>query len=357
MLKAKKNLLFFIMFLTVFLMPAKASEIFLDSFVSTNSFIFRWMPVMDTGELKYGSDVFTFRVGEDFIIYNYKEKIPGTKIYRDNGSIKLDNKTSEIILKKTGFSVKPEEPDKTTATRPSGHRIAAVLIDPGHGGRDPGAIGRHQIDGKEYKIDEKDIVLEIALELNKKLASRYRDKKIILTRNSDKYLSLEESVEMANSVKLGPNEAIVFVSIHANASFNTKARGFEVWYLPPDYRRDLIDSDSIDNNKKDLIPILNTMLEEEFTIESILLAQNILDSMDESVGNREYNRGLKEETWFVVRNAKMPSVLIEVGFVSNREEALKLSDRQYLKKISDGIYNGISSFIDSIELINVNGER
>jgi N-acetylmuramoyl-L-alanine amidase len=156
-------------------------------------------------------------------------------------------------------------------------------------------------------------------------------------------------VEMANSMKLAPHEAIIYISVHANASLNSKAKGFEVWYLPSDYRRTLIDQESIGTESEDVIPILNTMLEEEYTTESILLAQRILKGMDEKLGEYTENRGLKEEIWFVVRKAKMPSVLIELGFVTNREEALLLSRKEYLRKLSHAIYNGTSGFIDDFE--------
>jgi len=342
-----------------------AQEIGLDDFITTNSFIYQWSPFLDTGELKYGSDSFRFKVGEGYIVYNYKEKIDGF-ISRKNGSLKLDKKTADIILQKTGFfsgnsASSSEKSSKNSVNnknlQPSGYRVAAIIIDPGHGGKDPGAIGRHDVNGKSFVINEKDVVLDIALELNKKLVSAYKDKKIILSRNNDSYISHEDRVEKGNSFKLDKNEAIIMVSIHANASLNKNAKGFEIWYLPPDYRRELIDAKTVDQKTRDILPILNSMLEEEFTIESMLLAQNILDGLDASLGEKELVRGLKEEIWFVVRNAKMPSVLIEVGFVSNKEEAQKLANKAYLKKITEGIYNGIKEFIDNFETINFAGER
>lgn len=351
-------LIVFLLFILCLNANAASDDISLADFIKQNNFSFRWSPILDTGELKYGDDIFSFKPGEDFIVYNYKEKITGSGIYRDGGIIIIDGKTAETILSKSGFTSSPRPVEKESAdVKPSGHRIAAIIIDPGHGGRDSGAIGRHEIDGNNYTVYEKDVVLDIALELNRRLTSAYRDKKIILTRNNDSYPSLDDRVEKANNVKLGKNEAIVFVSIHANASFNKNAKGFEVWYLPPEYRRDLLDENNADKKTKDILPILNTMLEEEFTIESILLAQNILDGLDKSIGSKDLNRGLKEETWFVVKNAKMPSVLIEVGFVSNKEESVNLSDKNYLKKITEGIYNGIKRFIDNLEMINTGGEN
>ena len=93
-------------------------------------------------------------------------------------------------------------------------------------------------------------------------------------------------------------------------------------------------------------------MKRKYTLESILLARNIISNLEKSTEGKSVNRGLKEETWFVVRNAKMPSVLIEVGFVSNKEEASLLDSEDYLKKLTDGIYNGIDNFIENIENMN-----
>ena len=98
-----------------------------------------------------------------------------------------------------------------------------------------------------------------------------------MTRSNDTFLELEERVDMANSVKLEPHEAIIYISVHINASVNKDASGFEVWYLNPDYRRDVI-QETEDN--KDVLPILNSMLEEEYTTESILIAKFIMDGLE-----------------------------------------------------------------------------
>ena len=179
------------------------------------------------------------------------------------------------------------------------------------------------------------------------LRTAYPDKKILLTRSGDTYPSLEDRVEMANGVPLKKNEAILYISIHANAApFNKKPYGFEVWYLPTDYRRDLIDKNAA---SKEIIHILNSMMEEEFSTESILIAKNISDGLDAQIGKESKNRGLKEKEWFVVRNAKMPSVLIELGFVTNPEEAKRLNTPSYLQKCAQGIYNGLTAFISRFE--------
>ena len=291
----------------------------------------------EQGTLVLGSHRYGFSLPTGWVIYNYREKIPG-RVYRGEGGAVLVSTPAEKRIKETVSTIRSQAPT-----------IAAVLIDPGHGGKDPGAIGKHRIDGKQLRVLEKDVVLEVCLDLYRKLKEQYPGKRIMLTRSGDTFPSLEERVEMANSMELSPHDAIIYISVHANASLNSRAKGFEVWYLPPDYRRTLIDQESIDTESKEVIPILNTMLEEEYTTESILLAQRILKGMDEKLGGITENRGLKEEIWFVVRKAKMPSVLIELGFVTNQEEAVLLTKKQYLQKLSQAIYNGTSSFIDDFE--------
>jgi N-acetylmuramoyl-L-alanine amidase len=171
----------------------------------------------------------------------------------------------------------------------------------------------------------------------------------MLTRSGDSYLQLEDRASQANNIPLGEHEAILFLSIHANASFNTEARGYEVWVLPGEYRRELIDSSVMDEESRSIAPILNVLLEEEYSIESISLARAVLESFDRELAGLSVNRGLREESWFVVRKAKMPSILIELGFVTNPEEARLLAQEAYLQKLAQGIYTGVLRFIHAFE--------
>jgi N-acetylmuramoyl-L-alanine amidase len=227
-------------------------------------------------------------------------------------------------------------------------RIAAIIIDPGHGGKDNGAVATHLIGGKSITIKEKDVTLQVSLKLRDLLKTKYPEKKILMTRDSDTYPTLEDRVAIANSVPLRDNEAIVFISIHANASFNKSARGYEVWYLSPEYRRTLIDKNKT-KESTEVLPILNAMLEEEFTTESILMARSIMNRFDQTIGKLSPPRGIKAEEWFVVRNARMPSVLVELGFVTNPEDAKLFLDPEYLRKLSEALYKGTIDFIGTFE--------
>jgi N-acetylmuramoyl-L-alanine amidase len=227
-------------------------------------------------------------------------------------------------------------------------RIAAVIVDPGHGGKDSGAVGNFTINGKPFRSVEKDITLEVSKMLYTRLTEGYPDKRVLLTRNGDTFPSLAGRVALANSVPLKENEAIVFISIHANSSFNKAARGYEVWYLSPEYRRNVIDT-SKHGESAEVLSILNAMMEEEFTTESIMMAQAILRRYGEAMGKIMPSRGVKAEEWFVVRNARMPSVLVELGFVSNEQDALLMADKEHLQKTAAALYNGIADFITVFE--------
>jgi N-acetylmuramoyl-L-alanine amidase len=235
-----------------------------------------------------------------------------------------------------------------TESDESPYRIGAILVDPGHGGKDPGAMQTFHEDGKTLTVREKDITLSVGKMLYARLKAAYPDKQIILTRDTDKFLSLGERTDIANSVKLKEDEAILYVSVHVNASLDKKASGYEVWYLSPGYRRTVIEKSDA-NNDNVLFPILNGMMEEEYTQESILIAKFIMDGLQAQIGDETKPRGIKAEEWFVVRNANMPSVLIELGFLTNYSEAQNLSNILYLQKASLGIYNGISDFITHFE--------
>jgi N-acetylmuramoyl-L-alanine amidase len=269
-----------------------------------------------------------------------------------NKSIPLDPPTdgsAGLVFSAASCAAIEKAFSEAEAQARSHYSVAAILIDPGHGGKDPGAIGEHVVAGRKIRVVEKEITLAVSLKLYAALKAKYPDKRILITRDDDSYPSLEERVETANSVELAPNEAIVYVSIHANSSFNKNARGFEIWYLNPEYRRTLVDASKPGGPGQEIAPILNAMLEEEFTTESIILARNIMTGLQAEIGSESPNRGIRAEEWFVVRNAHMPSVLVETGFVTNPEEGQLLTKDDYLSRVADGVYNGLVDFVGYFE--------
>ena len=313
-----------------------ANDISLMDSSKKNGITFYWDSLAETGMLEKNGHQLTFRKNEQIVILDSVRMSVTDAPELKNNKIYVSQKfmnDAEILFKE----------DNSTM-----FKVGAILIDAGHGGKDPGALKTYKINGKDVTIQEKDINLKVAKLLGERLKTAYPDKQIILTRDKDVYLTLQERTEIANNVKVKENEAVLFISIHVNSSLNKTSSGYEVWYLSPGYRRTVLDKSAAGDDSS-LFPILNSMLEEEYTTESIMIAKFIMDGLQSQIGNESKARGIKAEEWFVVKNSNMPSVLIELGFVSNEKEALLLNDTTYLKKAALGIYNGIAAFITHFE--------
>ena len=293
-------------------------------------------PLTSSGYLEQKGAFLAFAIDQPFIALDWKTIKRVGAPYLDGARVMLPPDFAREA--RSYFSEK-------NAQKKEKYSVATILIDPGHGGKDTGAIG--EIGG--MRLLEKDLTLEVSKRVVELLKSSYPDRKILITREGDSYPTLDERVAMANSATLKNDQAVIYVSIHANASFNKNAKGFEVWYLNPEYRRNVVDATTMKEKGTDIAPILNAMLEEEFTTESIILARQVYDRLGAAVGSQSPGRGIRPEEWFVVRNAKMPSILIEMGFITNPDEGSLLAGSGYLRKIGDAIYNGIVDFIDSFE--------
>ena len=326
-------------FASLFLLrsPAFSQNLSLLEQSSQKGQILYWDTLTQSGVLEKNGKQVSFRAGSNVILLD-NEKFAWTDAPQvAGGQISVSQK----------FIQDAEEWFSQKSAGGENFKVGAILIDPGHGGKDPGALMTHKINGKNVTIKEKDVNLSVAKMLAARLKSAYPQKQIIMTRSTDTFISLQQRTEIANAVKLKDHEAVLYISIHVNSSLDKKARGYEVWYLSPGYRRTVLEKGKADDPK--LFPILNSMMEEEYTTESILIAKFIMDGLAAQIGNLSSPRGIKAEEWFVVRNSNMPSVLVEVGFVSNYDEAKLLNDESYLQKTAFGIYNGVAAFVTHFE--------
>ncbi len=330
----KKHVLFVAIFSIVSVLFA-VNDISLMDTAKKEGITLYWDSLSETGMLEKNGHQITFRKDESIVML-------------DNVRFELTDapelKNNKIYVSKKFMNDADQMFKENNSTM---FKVGAILVDAGHGGKDPGALKTYKINGKDVTIQEKDVNLKVAKLLGERLKTAYPDKQIVLTRNKDVFLTLQERTEIANNVKVKEDEAVLFISIHVNSSLNKTSSGYEVWYLSPGYRRTVLDKSSTDD--KSLFPILNSMLEEEYTTESIMIAKFIMDGLQSQIGNESKARGIKAEEWFVVKNSNMPSVLIELGFVSNEKEALLLNNDTYLKKAALGIYNGIAAFITHFE--------
>jgi len=306
-----------------------------------------WYSGLALGVIETSENEFVFKPGLSWGLLDYRERIRTGAITRSpRGDLLFSKAAASAIEAALAHPVRE-------AGRSSRATIAAIVIDPGHGGKDPGTSDDpFNRDPGHPPLLEKNVVLAIGLQVYRRLKAHYPRKTVVITRNKDLYVSLERRTKIANAIRLKPNQEKIFVSIHANASFYPGARGYEVWYLPPDYQRRVIRDHGLGSDASAIYPILNNLRQQEYERDSIRLGDSILAALHTTVGSFEPDRGLKAQDWFVVRNSKMPAVLIEVGFVSNPAEAKLLADPAYLKKLADGITLGIERFVDSFDRPN-----
>ena len=220
-----------------------------------------------------------------------------------------------------------------------------IMIDPGHGGRDPGAIG---IGG----LKEKTVVLAISKRLGKKLASRL-PVEVVYTREKDAFIPLPERTARANAAG-----ADLFLSIHANASKNPQAQGVETYYLNNTNDRATIRLASLENGLRDVQPaehkeselsyILSDLIQNGKAEESLSLAHALQTSMITHVSKRHSrvrNLGVKKGPFYVLVGAHMPCVLVEVSFLTHRLQGKLLRSSVYREAIAEGLFQGIARFI------------
>jgi N-acetylmuramoyl-L-alanine amidase len=228
-------------------------------------------------------------------------------------------------------------------SRQLGLGIGRIVIDPGHGGHDPGA----QVKG----LNEAELVLDIALRLEKLLLQE-PGVDVVLTRRTNQYITLEERTAMANK-----SAADLFLSIHANSSPNVSVRGFETYFLSfaPNAdaealaARENAGSSKTMGNLPELIKAitLNNKLDE-----SRDFAAMVQQSMHEQLRKQDRsarNLGVKQAPFMVLVGATMPSVLTEVSFLTNRAEAALLRSATYRQRIAEALFAGIVKYQQSLK--------
>jgi N-acetylmuramoyl-L-alanine amidase len=323
---------------------AMAEEKNLLSLAKDLGAVLEWDALRDTGVLDLGQDRISLGVGMESVLVNYRLKVSIDPPVRRAGIVWLT--AAAVTAISDGL-----QKDRLQHAGES-MRVSTILIDPGHGGTDSGGPGSYLVKNKKVEILEKDINLSVGLKLRDLLAAAFPDKQIQMTRSTDVKITLEGRTDIANKLLAQTPDTVLFISIHANvAAFNPKATGFEVWVLPDSYQRNnLVDPASVGKENQDILTILNSMRQDEISLESTLLAQSILAGLDGMVGTKSENRGLKFNDWYVVRNSRVPAVLAEVGFITNPDEAARLADDAYLKDVAKGLYNGINAFLRRFEL-------
>ena len=254
-------------------------------------------------------------------------------------SISLTFKTNQINLSKL-----IELPKKTVKIDLKSEKekweFKTIVIDAGHGGKDPGAVG--------YRgTKEKDIALDVAKRLEKKL-TKNMDIKVVMTRDEDVFLRLSERTKIANE-----NNGSLFISIHTNAAEDRRASGFETFLIGLNKNEyaakvaarenavlELEGKSGQELTGEDLIQA--TIAQAAFASSSETFADMVQKEIKKRVQSRD--RGVKQAGFVVLARASMPNVLVELGFISNPAEEKKLRSPQYRDQLATAIYRAVQQY-------------
>jgi N-acetylmuramoyl-L-alanine amidase len=237
-----------------------------------------------------------------------------------------------------GRAAPPVPVSKPPASQPIPHAIRRIVIDPGHGGKDPGTVGT-------TGTEEKTVNLWMAQELADAL--RAKDYEVLLTRTDDSYIPLAGRAELANKYR-----ADLFVSLHCNASLSSRLNGFEVYFLSEKASDPHADAVARMENASLALEGKMPSRPVQVVLRSLMKNANInkasqLGAIIERAAAQQLSqldRGVKQAGFYVLRDAQMPAILIEMGFLSNREEERRLRNPAYRERMVRAIETGILQY-------------
>ena len=268
---------------------------------------------------------------------------------RSSKTLRPDEKPD---LVRSASAPQPTRDGQATLTRTLGLKIGRIVIDPGHGGHDTGTIG-------PTGLMEKDLCLDVALRLGKIIEQRLPGADVIYTRSDDTFIPLEERTNIANQAK-----ADLFISIHANSSHDSGARGIETYYLNLKGSAEAMEVASRENataqeGVHDLESLVKKIAQTEKIDESKEFAQDIQDSLAKRIQNQKNaknikNRGVRKAPFVVLIGADMPSILTEISFLSNPADEKLLKQPEQRQRVAEGLYQGISSYLQNMNSMTVN---
>jgi N-acetylmuramoyl-L-alanine amidase len=249
----------------------------------------------------------------------------------------------------TALPAKRNSSGDRSMIRTLGLKVGRIVLDPGHGGHDNGTVG-------PGGLREKDLVLDVSQRLGRLIETRMGSE-VILTRTDDTFIPLERRTEIANEAK-----ADLFLSIHANSSPLRSAAGVETYYLNFTTSRSALDLASRENSGSqmsvgELQGLLEKIALKDKVEESREFASRVQTSLftlsAKTTDARSKDRGVKRAPFVVLIGASMPSVLAEIGFVSNAHDESVMRREEYRERTADALYKGISSYASSLSHFQV----
>jgi len=285
-----------------------------------------------------------FLVPLQLVIEYLPRFFPGRFVYNKLDGRLIDRTGRTLAAGKRGKKLSAPS-NRDIATDGKSFRIQTVVIDPGHGGKDPGALGRR------YKLKEKYVVLDIC----KKVAAKLRksgDFKVILTRDRDRFVPLAARGKLANRQGAG-----LFISIHCNSHRKSTVRGASTYFLDAaktDEERAtaMLENaalqyeieDANQERRQEISLILQDMAQNEFLRESKELCSYIQQEMVKLKALPD--KGIRQANFAVLRGAYMPAALVETAYISNAKDEALLRSRKFRERLADAIARGIINYIN-----------
>jgi N-acetylmuramoyl-L-alanine amidase len=257
-------------------------------------------------------------------------------------------RASTATITATTRTAEPTASGERSLIRALGLKIGKIVVDAGHGGHDTGTIGPNG-------LLEKDLVLDVALKLGKLLEDKL-GAEVVYTRDDDTFIPLETRTAIANK-----EQADLFISIHANSSDDPSARGVETYYLNFTSRADALEVAARENavseqSIHELQDLVKKIALKEKIGESREFATDVQHSLYTGLSAKSpnlRNRGVKKAPFVVLIGANMPSILAEISFVSNPDDAKKLKTGDYRQRIADSLYKGVAKYVNSLSGVKV----
>ena len=264
------------------------------------------------------------------------------------GKRKGAGSTADIAPEVDAREARPTAAGDRSLIRALGLKIGKIVIDPGHGGHDTGTIGP---DG----LEEKDLVVDVGRRLGKLLETRM-GAEVVYTRKDDTFIPLETRTAIANRER-----ADLFVSIHANSSHDSSARGIETYYLNFTSSPDALEVAARENAVSEksiyeLGDLVKKIALKEKIEESHEFATNVQQALHSGLamkGSGIRDRGVKKAPFIVLIGANMPSILAEISFVSNPTDERKLQTSEYRQRIAESLYRGIAKYASGLSGVKV----
>lgn len=277
------------------------------------------------------------KISSEITVLKDNKKVPPKN---QDGVVKITRRSAPIVSPVSTAS--SSNSSQLSLAQQLGLGVNRIVLDPGHGGKDPGAMANG--------LKEKDIVLHLAKVL-KPLLEEEIGCEVILTRDKDTFISLEERTAIANT-----ENADLFISLHINAHPSTKVRGIETYYLNLSTNAEAMRVAAMENATSthqisDLEDILADILKNTKINESSRLAQKVHTAIIAGLPEKEFgevhNLGVKQAPFYVLIGAQMPAILIEIAFISNKDDADNLKSQQYISALAQEISTGIQSYVNS----------